>query len=183
VAASLCLSRGRRVALDLGVFGLQFLLLELCRAFHGVFDLGAHVRNGDHDQAGGAGVQVLAQLLEIVTAHPGRGMTSHCAEDRAARGRRCEQPTSNSREREEHDHQPCRPPDAASQDAADAGGRLVLLDDLDPAIVATLDDGRVPGVDQARLGVEAVHELIVGLCVLHTVIDPNERHQCVNCHQ
>jgi len=59
----------------------------------------------------------------------------------------------------------------------------VLLDDLDLAVLAPLDHGGVVGVDQARLGVQLVHQLIVRFRVLDAVVDPNERHQRVNRHR
>ena len=66
-------------------------------------------------------------------------------------------------EREQRDDQAGGQPDAAAEHAADPRRRLVLLDDLDLAVVAALDHRGVVGVDQARLGVEVVTSSIVGL--------------------
>src|SRR4051794_8063443 len=63
--------RGRSgVALDLGSVGLELLLLELGGPLHRLLDLGAHVRDGHHHQAGRAAVEVLTEVLEVVPAHP-----------------------------------------------------------------------------------------------------------------
>jgi hypothetical protein len=105
------------------------------------------------------------------------------AEDRAAGRRARQEPAANRREREQRDDQPGRQPDAAAEDAADARRRLVLLDDLDLAVLAALDDGRVVGVDQVDLRVELLHELVVGLGVGDVVVDADERDQRVDCHR
>jgi hypothetical protein len=45
----------------------------------------AHVGDADHNQAGLAGVEVLAELLEVVAAHPGGGVPDPAAEDAPSR--------------------------------------------------------------------------------------------------
>ena len=137
----------------------------------------------DHDQPGRAGVEALAELLEVVAAHPRRGVTGDRAEDGAAARRGRQQAAPDGREREQRDDEAGGEPDATAEHAAHARRRLVLLDDLDLAVVATLDDGGVVGVDQARLRVKVMHELVVGLRVLDVVIDADERHQRVDCHR
>jgi len=101
----------------------------------------------------------------------------------AAGGGADQQAASDGREREQHDHQPGGQPNAAAQHATHPRRRLVLLDDLDLAVVATLDHGSVVAIDETLLGMEVVHQAIVGLRILDAVIDPNERHQRVNRHR
>ena len=66
-----------------------------------------------------------------------------------------EQAAADRRGREQRDHEPGGQTDAAAEHAADPGRRLVLLDDLDLAVVLALDDGRVVRVDESDLGVQA----------------------------
>ena len=106
---------------------------------HRLLDLGAHVGHADDHQTGLAGVEVLAELLEVVAAHAGRGMTGDRAEDRSAGGRRREQAAADRGEREQRDDQAGGQPDAAAEHAADPRRRLVLLGDLGLAVVAALD--------------------------------------------
>src|SRR6516162_7331635 len=80
------LSRGLGVGFDLGVVGLQLPGLHLLRLLHRVLDLRPHVGHRDHHQARLASVQVLAELLQVLAAHPGRRVTGHRAQHRAARG-------------------------------------------------------------------------------------------------
>jgi hypothetical protein len=46
-----------------------------------------------HHEPGLAGVEVFAELLEIVPAHAGRRMTGNCAEDRPTGCGPCQQPS------------------------------------------------------------------------------------------
>src|SRR5690348_4494138 len=99
-SARRCPGRGG-VALDLSRVRFELLLLELGAAPHRLLDLRPHVRERDDDEPGLAGVEVLAELLEIVTAHPGRRVTGDRAEDRPARRRAYEQAAADRGEREQ----------------------------------------------------------------------------------
>src|SRR4051794_14909804 len=171
------------VAFELGRVGLELLLLELGAALHRPLDLCAHVRERDDDQPGLARVEVLAELLEVVTAHAGRRVPRNGAEERAARRRAHEQPAADGGEGKQRDDEAGGQPDAASEHAAGARRRLVLGDDLGLAAFATFDDRRVIGVDQTGLGVQVLDELVVGLRVPDAVIDPHVDHQRVECHR
>src|SRR5689334_20211425 len=70
------------VGLDLRDVGLEPLALELLGSPHRPLDLRAHVGDGDDDEAGRALVELLAELLEVVAAHPRRGVARDGAEDR-----------------------------------------------------------------------------------------------------
>src|SRR3954449_8873427 len=102
---------------------------------------------------------MLAELLEVVAAHTGRGVTGNRPEDGAAAGRRREQSATDGCERKQRYDQTGRKPDPAAEDAADSRRRLVLLDDLGLPVGATLDHRRVVGIDQARFRVQVVDEL------------------------
>src|SRR4029077_17236455 len=66
---------GLSVGFDPGRVGLQLPGLHLPRLLHRPLDLGPHIRHRDHHQAGLPGVQVLAELLQVLAAHPGRRVT------------------------------------------------------------------------------------------------------------
>src|SRR5436190_13241547 len=158
-------------------------MLNLCGPFHRPFDLGAHVGDGDHNEAGLTSVQVIADLLEVVAAHASGRMAGDRTEDGPAGGRPDEQPAADRCEREEGYDQSGGKPDSPTEHAADAGGGLVLFYDLGLAVVAPLDNGGVVGVDQPRLGVEILHELIVGLGVGDAVVDAGVGHERVDRHR
>ena len=145
-------------------------------------DLGAHVGDGDDDEPGLAGVEVLTEFLEVVAAHPRRRMAGDRAQDRAARGRSGKQAAADRREWKQRDDEPGREPDPAAQHPADPCRRLVLLDDLGLPALATLDHGRVVGVDQIRLRMEVLHELVVSLGVGDVAVHPDIDHQRVDRH-
>jgi hypothetical protein len=101
-----------------------------------------------------------------------------------AAGRRAdEQPSADGSKREQGDDQAGGEPHPAAEHSADARRRLVLLDDLRLAIVAPFDHGRVVGIDQAGLGVQVLHQLIVGLSVGDAPVHPDVRNQRVNRHR
>ena len=83
-----------------------------------------------------------------------------------------QQAAADRGEREQRDHQAGGQTDAAAEHAADPGRRLVLLDDLDLAVVAALDHRRVVGVDQAGLGVQVLDGVVVGLGVVDVAYTP-----------
>jgi len=58
----------------------------------------------------------------------------------------------------------------------------VLLDDLDLPVLPALHDGRVVGVDEARLGVQEVHGLVVGQGVVDVAVDARVREERVDGH-
>ena len=89
----------------------------------------------DHDQPGLALVELLADLLEVLAAHAGRGVAGDRAEQRAATGRRGQEAATDGGRREQGDDEAGGEADAAAQHPADPGRRLVLLDDLDLAVV------------------------------------------------
>jgi hypothetical protein len=91
------------VGLDRGVVGLELLGLDLLGPAHRLLDPGPHVGDDDHDQAGLAGVQVLAQLLEVAAAHAG-GVPGHRAQHSPAGGGG-QQPGLDPGEREQGDDQ------------------------------------------------------------------------------
>ena len=64
------------------------------------------------------GVEVLAQFLEIVAAHPGGRVTGHRAEHGTASGRGQQQAPADRREREQHHHQAGGQAYAAAEHAA-----------------------------------------------------------------
>ena len=138
--------------------------------------------DADDDQPGLAGVQLLTEFLEVVAAHPGRGVTGHRAEHGAARRGGCQQATADRGEREQHDDQAGGQADAAAQHAADPGRRLVLLGDLHLAVGAPLDHGRVVGVDQPGLHVQVIDQVVVRLRVGDVGVDPHVDHEGVDRH-
>ena len=73
-------------------------------------------------------------------------MSGNGADHRPAARRGEEQATPDHRA-EQGDDQPRGQADAAPEGEAAAGRALVLLDDLDLAVVLALDDGRVESVD------------------------------------
>src|SRR5215469_2665016 len=75
---------GPGVGFDVGGVGLELLGLHLLRLLHGVLDLRPHVGHPDHDEARLPLVEVLAEFLEVVAAHPGGRVTGDRAEDGAA---------------------------------------------------------------------------------------------------
>src|SRR6516165_1345461 len=82
-AAASALPGGLGVGFDVGGVGLELLRLHLLRLLHGVLDLRPHVGHPDHDEARLPLVEVLAEFLEVVAAHPGGRVTGDRAEDGA----------------------------------------------------------------------------------------------------
>ena len=109
-------------------------------AFIAVSILAVHVGDADDDQPGLALVELLAELLQVLAAHARRRVTGNRAEQRAAAGGRGEQPAADRGRGEQRDDETGREPDAAAEHATDARRRLVLLHDLDLAVVAPFDD-------------------------------------------
>src|SRR3954465_932959 len=126
---------------------------------------------------------MLAELFEVVAAHTRRCVTGNRAKDGAAAGRRREQSATDGREREQGDDQTGRKPDPAAEDAAHSRRRLVLLDDLDLPVGATLNPRRVVRIDKAGLGMQVVHDLIVGLGVGDVAVDPYVCNERVDRHR
>src|SRR3954462_2418739 len=102
---------------------------------------------------------MLTELLEFGPAHACRRVPGDRTEDRPARGRAREQSPAHGREREQRDDETRRQPDPSAEYPARPRRRLVLLHDLGLAALASLDDRRVVGIDQARFAVEVLHEL------------------------
>src|SRR3954447_18322378 len=170
------------VRLDRRGVGLELLALKPLRALHRPLDLRPHVRDGDDDEAGRALVELLAELLEVVAAHAGRGVAGDGAEDGATGRRAREQAAADGGEGEERDDQPGRQPHPAAQHPADPRWRLVLLDDPRLALVGALDGGGVVGVNQPRLGVQVADQLVVGLRGGDVVVDAHHHQQRVDRH-
>ncbi len=129
-----------------------------------------------------AGVEVLAELLEVLAAHAGRRVPGERTERRATTGRRSQQSATDGGRREQRDDQAGGETDTATTHCTDTCGRLVLLDDLDLAVVLALDDGGIVGVDETFLGVEIVDRVVVGLRVVDVRVHPDVRHECVHRH-
>jgi hypothetical protein len=170
------------VGLDRGRVGLELLGLDLLGPAHGLLDLGPHVGDADHHQAGLAGVEMLAQLLEVVAAHAGGGVARHRPQRGPAGGGGGQQPGPDPGEREQGDDQACGQPDPAAEDATDPGRGLVLLGDLDLAVVPPLDHGGVVGVDQPGLGVQVLDQLVVRFGLGHAGVHPDIGHERVDGH-
>jgi hypothetical protein len=75
-------------------------------------------------------VQMLTELLEVVTTHARRRVTGDRAEDRASGGRAQQQPAADCWERELRHDQASGQAHTGSEHAARARGRLVVLDDV-----------------------------------------------------
>jgi hypothetical protein len=149
---------------------------------HGPLDLGPHVGDPDHDQAGLAGVQLLAQLLEVVAAHAGGGVAGHRAQHGPAGGGGGQQAGPDGGEREQGDDQAGGQPHPAAQDPADPGRGLVLAGDPHLAVGPPLDDRGVVGVDQPGLGVQVLDQLVVRFGGGHVGVHPGVGHERVDGH-
>src|SRR6185437_15618430 len=71
---------------------------------------------------------------------------------------------------------------AAAEHATDARRRLVLLHDLDLAVLAALDHRRVVRVDEVRLGVQRVDRVVVGLRRVDVGVGTAEHEEGVDRH-
>ena len=144
--------------------------------------LGALVGDAHDDEPGLALVEFLAQFLQVVATHSHRGVPG----DRAEHGTACrgaqEQPAADRGEREQRDDESGRQADAAAHHATDTGRRLVLLGDLDLAVVAAADDGGVVGVHQTGLDVEVLDQLVVRLGVRVVVVHADDCNERVDGH-
>ena len=147
-----------------------------------MLDLRLHVGHADHDQAGGALVEALAGLLEVLPAHPGGGVAGDGAEHGTPGRRTHEQAGADRRRGEQGDHETGGQADAAAEHAAHSGGRLVLLDDLDLAVLAVLDDRGVVGVDESGFGVQGLYGVVVGLGVGDVGVGADEGEEGVDGH-
>jgi hypothetical protein len=83
---------------------------------------------------------------------------------------------------EQDHHQAGGQPHPAAQDPADPGRGLVLLGDLDLAVVAALDHRGVVGVDQPGLGVQVLDQLVVRSGIGHVGVHPDIGHERVDGH-
>ena len=97
------------------------------------------------------------------------------AEQRASAGRAEQEASADGGGRKQDDHQTCGQADSAAEHTADTRRGLVLLDDLDLALVVALDDGRVVGVDQVGVGVKLLDELVVRQGVGDIAVDAGSR--------
>src|ERR1700751_2880699 len=114
---------------------------------------------------------MLAELLQVLAAHPGGRMTCDRAENRAAaRGNR-EQATADRGEREQgYDQAGCQT-HAAAEHPAGSRRPFWLLGYLALPVGPALDHRRVIGVDQVLLGMQLLDRLIVGVGVGRVVIN------------
>jgi hypothetical protein len=96
---------GSGVTLDVVDISLQLLSLNLFGSTHLMLDLRAHVRHAYHDQPRLAGIEVLAHLLEIVPAHPGRRVPGDGTQNRPAGRRGRQQPSADRGEGEQGNDQ------------------------------------------------------------------------------
>ena len=76
---------------------------------------------------------------------PAAACPASAPEQRARAGRPEQEASADGGGWEEDDHQPRGQTDPTAEHAPDASRGLVLLDDLDLALVVALDDGRVVG--------------------------------------
>src|SRR5690348_9997296 len=122
---------GLRVGLDRGGVGFQLPGFYLPGLLHGPLDLRFHIGHRDHHQSCLPGVQVLAEFLQVLAAHPGRCVTGYRAEHRAAPGGDREQSAADGGDREQGYHQAGGEPGPGAEHASRPGRRLMLPGDLD----------------------------------------------------
>ena len=170
------------VLLDLRGVRFEFLLLDLVGRGHHALDLGTHVGHADHDETSFAGIEVLAELLEVLTAHAGCRVPGERTERGTTTGCRSQQSTTDRRRRNSATTRPVARPTVRTADRTDTRRCLVLLDDLDLAVVRALDDRGVICVEQTLPGVEVVDRVVVGLGIVDARVHPDIRHERVHCH-
>src|SRR3982751_1660790 len=112
------------VVLDRARVGLELLGLYLLRAAHGLLDLGAEGGDRDDDQPGFTGVEGFAQLLQVVTAHPGHRVTGKRTQRGTARRGRRQQTAPDGSEREQRDDETTCETEPAAEHATSTRGCL-----------------------------------------------------------
>src|SRR5262249_20374881 len=84
---------------------------------------------------------------------------------------------------EQRDHEAGRETDTAAEHPTDARRGLVLLLDLDLAVLTPMDQRGVVRVDESGLYVQVLDRLVVDLRILQSVVRPCVDEKCVDGHR